>query len=43
MLTLATGVVESKGYWSPLTDGDVDETELIFADGDAIMVWVPTP
>lgn len=43
VLTLASGVVESKGYWSPLTDGDPDETELIFADGDAIMVWVPTP
>lgn len=31
------------GYWTPLTDGDLDETELIFAAGDAVMMWVPTP
>lgn len=29
------------GYFEPLTDGDVDETELIFADGDVIMVEIP--
>ena len=28
-------------YDSPLTDGDSDETELIFADGDCIIVQVP--
>lgn len=31
------------GYWAPLTDGDVVETDLIFASGEAVMVWVPTP
>lgn len=31
--------VEAVGYWSPLTDGDLTAPELIFADGDAIMVW----
>jgi hypothetical protein len=25
-------------YWSPLTDGDVPQTELIYALGDVIMV-----
>lgn len=29
------------GYWSPLTDGDPDETELVFLNGDVIMVWIP--
>jgi hypothetical protein len=29
------------GYWTPLTDGDVDETDLIFAAGEAIAVFVP--
>lgn len=31
------------GYWSPLTDGDLIEAELIFANGDTIAVWTPTP
>lgn len=31
----------ASGYWTPLTDGDPDETELIFADGSCIMVFVP--
>ena len=31
------------GYWTPLTDGDEDETDLIFANGDAIMMFIPTP
>lgn len=31
------------GYWAPLTDGDLVETDLIFASGEAVMVWVPTP
>lgn len=30
-------------YDSPLTDGDVDEMELITADGDCIIVQVPVP
>lgn len=29
-------------YWAPLTDGDLDETDLIFADGECIMVNVPS-
>lgn len=29
------------GYWTLLTDGDVDETDFIFASGDAISVFVP--
>lgn len=28
----------SSGIWAPLTDGDLDEAELIFADGACIMV-----
>jgi len=31
------------GYWTPLTDGNVDETDLIFASGESIAVFVPTP
>ena len=31
----------STGYWTPLTDGDPDETDLIFANGEAIAVFVP--
>lgn len=37
------GETHNDGYWSPLTNGDPDNPELIFADGDAIMGWVPTP
>lgn len=29
------------GEWSVLTDGDVDDPELIFAGGDVIMVFTP--
>lgn len=31
------------GYWAPLTDGDTVDTDLIFADGECVMVFVPTP
>lgn len=31
----------ASGYWTPLTDGNVDETDLIFANGEAIAVFVP--
>lgn len=32
------------GYWTPLTDGDTTQPELIFdSNGDAIMMWVATP
>lgn len=30
------------GYWAPLTDGDLDETDLIFAGGECVMVHVPS-
>lgn len=30
------------GYWSPLTNGDWDSPELIFASGDTIAVWTAT-
>lgn len=33
-------LIES-GYWAPLTDGDLDETDLIFANGECVMVFVP--
>lgn len=36
-------VIIENGVWYPLTDGDVDETDLIFADGECIMVFVPNP
>lgn len=29
------------GVWAPLTDGDADETDLIFANGECIMVGTP--
>jgi uncharacterized protein YukE len=38
------GETHEDGYWSPLTDGDTTQPELIFdSNGDAIMMWVPTP
>lgn len=37
------GSSSSSGYWAPLTDGNIIETDLVFANGDAIMVFVPTP
>lgn len=35
--------ISNVGYWTPLTDGDLVETDLIFADGEAVAVFVPTP
>jgi hypothetical protein len=35
--------VESVGYWSTLTNGDPAAPELIFLDGDVIMIWTSTP
>jgi hypothetical protein len=38
------GETHEDGYWSPLTDGDTTQPELIFdSNGDAIMMWVATP
>lgn len=39
----STGGGMSAYYDSPLTDGNVDETELIFANGMPIIVQVPIP
>lgn len=39
----STGGGSADTYDSPLTDGDVDEMELITADGDCIIVQVPIP
>lgn len=37
------GETHEDGYWSVLTNGDPDSPEIVFADGDVVMVWVPTP
>ncbi len=42
-VTVGAGNIAEVGYWTPLTDGDLDETDLIFADGECIAVFVPTP
>jgi len=39
--TVNATAVGTGGYWTPLTDGNVDETNLIFANGEAIAVFVP--
>lgn len=28
------------GHWEPVTNGDPDNPELVFADGDVVMSWV---
>lgn len=33
--------ISQSGYWTLLTDGNVDETDFIFANGDPISVFVP--
>lgn len=40
---ISATTIPTIGYWTPITDGDEDETDLIFADGEAIMAWVATP
>lgn len=35
--------IADKGRWEPLTNGDAASPELIFADGDTIMVFIPEP
>lgn len=42
-LTISSSGGSGSYYDSPLTDGDVDEMELITADGDCIIVQVPVP
>jgi hypothetical protein len=39
----AAGETHEDGYWTFLTDGDPDATEIIYADGEPIMMWIPTP
>lgn len=36
-------IISTSGMWAPLTDGDPINTELIFADAQCIMVFVPEP
>lgn len=33
---------ENSGYWTLLTDGDLDETDFIFANGEPISLFIPT-
>ncbi|MET0787202.1 MAG: hypothetical protein ABWY25_10895 [Paenisporosarcina sp.] len=33
--------INTSGYWAPLSDGDLVEAEIIFADGEVIMVFCP--
>ena len=41
--TIASSGAGTNFYWTPLTDGDPDETDLIYAAGEAIAVQVPNP
>lgn len=41
--TITAAQVQAVGYWSPLTNGDLVAPELIFANGDTIAVFTPTP
>jgi hypothetical protein len=40
---LTAAELEAFGYWTILTDGDLVAPELIFASGDVISMFVPTP
>lgn len=40
-LSTSGGGIASVGEWSVLTNGDATTPELIFADGDVIMTFVP--
>lgn len=41
---ITAAMIETVGYWSPLTNGDPVSPELLFdSDGDVIMAWTPTP
>lgn len=40
----ASGESHTDGYWTPLSDGDLTQPEVVFdSNGDVIMVWVVTP
>jgi hypothetical protein len=39
--TILSATATSSGYYSPMTDGDLTEPELIFSLGDVIMVFHP--
>ena len=41
-LTVSTSS-ETTGYWTPLTDGDTTDADIIFANGECVAVFVPTP
>lgn len=38
--TISSTGGSGSGYWTPLTDGNVDEADLIFANGEAIAVFI---
>ena len=38
-----TAVPQDIGWYEPLTDGDVDATELVYFDGDVVMFWKANP
>jgi hypothetical protein len=37
--TILSVIPQELGYYEPLTDGDLTEPELIFADGEVVMAW----
>ena len=41
--SVSAASVSAVGYWSPLTNGDITWPEIVFANGDTIAVWTPTP
>ncbi len=40
LLKITAGGPSAGGHWEPVTNGDPDNPELIFADGDVVMSWV---
>lgn len=40
-VTLSSTVTIPDGYWTLLTDGDPDETDFIFANGEPIAMFIP--
>lgn len=37
------GTITTNGYWTLLTDGNVDETDLIFANSEPVLLFIPVP
>jgi hypothetical protein len=44
IMTVGTSgtTTSTNGYWTLLTDGNVDETDFIFANGDPISMFIPS-